>query len=193
VSDSQLDPERTALVVIDVQQAFAEMAAAGAERNNPEAEGNIAAVIAAFRDAGAPVIHIRHASREPGSALRPDATGYAVMDVARERDGEPVLVKHVNSAFIGTDLEDRLRRDGITHVVIVGATTNHCVETTSRMSGNLGFDTKLVADATWTFALTGPSGRTYGAAELHDVTLANLSDEFAEIVSQDDVIARLGA
>lgn len=142
-----LDPHRTALLVIDVQKAFDEWEAAGRRRNNPEAILHIAGLLAAFRRVGAPLFHVRHRGTGPGSAFRPDGTGYAVREEARERDGEPVIVKEVNSAFIGTDLERRLRAAGTGTVVICGATTNHCVETTTRMAGNMGFDARLVGDA----------------------------------------------
>jgi nicotinamidase-related amidase len=99
----------------------------------------------------------------------------------------------VNSSFIGTDLEARLRQMGIDNVVIVGATTNHCVEATTRMAGNLGFKVKLVRDATWTFDREGVDGKLYTAAQIHAMTLANLQEEFAEIVAADDVMRRLGA
>lgn len=109
------------------------------------------------------------------------------MNEAREWSGEPVFVKHVNSAFIGTDLESHLRREGIANVVIVGATTNHCVETTTRMAGNLGFHAKLVRDATWTYDRVGVDGEAFTAEEVHAMSLANLQDEFAEIMSASDV------
>lgn len=190
---SPLDPARTALIVVDVQEAFAERAAAGERRNNPDAEARIAELLAAFRDAGAAVIHIRHASTEPGSRLRPERPGYAAMEVAREREGEPVLAKHVNSAFIGTDLEARLRAAGIETVAIVGATTNHCCETTARMAGNLGFRTLFVRDATWTFDRAGLDGAAIPAETIHAVTLANLADEFATIVTARVVADALGS
>ena len=190
---SSLPLESTALLVIDVQKAFDEIEAAGNPRNNPDAVQRIAELLEAFRSKGAPVIHVRHASLEPDSCLRPDRPGYAVKEEARERAGETVIVKHVNSSFIGTDLEQRLRERDIRSLVIVGATTNHCVETTTRMAGNLGFDAKLVRDATWTFDRTGPDGDRHSAAEVHAMTLANLSGEFAEIVTASDVVRRLGA
>lgn len=188
---SGLDPGRTALLVIDVQQAFVEIEAEGARRNNPEAEARIAALLAAFRAAGGHVVHIRHASTEPGSRFRPERTGHAVQDFAREQAGELVLVKQVNSAFIGTGLEATLRQRGVDTLVIVGATTNHCVETTTRMAGNLGFAAQLVRDATWTFDRTGPDGEPHAAADIHQMTLANLSGEFAEIVTTAEVLTGL--
>ena len=181
----------TALVVIDVQHAFDEWEAAGQRRNNPQAVARIADLLAAFRAAGAPIFHIRHQGTRPGSAFFFDGTGYPVKEEAKERDGEPVIVKRVNSAFIGTDLENRLRAAGIGTLVICGATTNHCVETTTRMAGNLGFDARLVRDATWTFDRTGPDGDVHSAEAIHAMTLANLNGEFARIVTASEAIAAL--
>jgi nicotinamidase-related amidase len=181
----------TALVVIDVQRAFDEWEAAGKRRNNPEALARIVELLAAFRAGGTPIFHIRHASMRPNSSFAPGAIGYPVKDEAREIEGEPVIVKRVNSAFIGTDLEHRLRAADIETLVICGATTNHCVETTTRMAGNLGFDARLVRDATWTFDRVGPDGDLHSADEIHAMTLANLNGEFARIVSAAEAIAGL--
>ncbi|MBR1091618.1 cysteine hydrolase [Bradyrhizobium manausense] len=182
-----------ALIVIDVQRAFDEWEAAGQRRNNPDAVARIVDLLTAFRKHRAPVFHIRHEGTKPGSTFRPERSGYAVKDEAREQDGEPVIVKRVNSAFIGTDLEARLRAGGISTLVICGATTNHCVETTTRMAGNLGFDAHLVRDATWTFDRVGPDGETHSAESIHAMTLSNLNGEFARIVTAGEVIASLAA
>jgi nicotinamidase-related amidase len=181
----------TALVVIDVQHAFDEWEAAGQRRNNPQAVARIADLLAAFRAAGAPIFHIRHQGTRPGSSFFPGGTGYPVKEEAKVCDGEPVIVKRVNGAFIGTDLETRLRAAGIGTLVICGATTNHCVETTTRMAGNLGFDARLVRDATWTFDRTGPDGDVHSAEAIHAMTLANLNGEFARIVTASEAIAAL--
>ncbi|MDE5444672.1 isochorismatase family protein [Bradyrhizobium sp. CSA207] len=182
-----------ALIVVDVQRAFDEWEAAGKRRNNPDAVARIAHLLTAFRQNRAPIFHIRHEGTKPGSSFRPEVSGYAVKDEAREAPGEPVIVKHVNSAFIGTDLESRLRAAGIATLVICGATTNHCVETTTRMAGNLGFDTRLVRDATWTFDRIGPDGEKHSAEAIHAMTLSNLNGEFARIVTSDEVIAAFAA
>ena len=95
----------------------------------------------------------------------------------------------MNSAFIGTDLEQRLKDAGIEQVVIMGLTTNHCVSTTTRMSGNLGFETYLVGDATATHERTGYNGKHYTAQELHDMELSSLHNEFATVVTTDEILA----
>jgi nicotinamidase-related amidase len=182
---------KTALIIVDVQRAFDEWEKAGKRRNNPDAVARIEDLLTAFREQRAPIFHIRHEGTKPTSSFLPGGTGYPVKDEARERDGEPVIVKRVNSAFIGTDLEGRLRAAGIKAVVICGATTNHCVETTTRMAGNLGFDTRLVRDATWTFDRVGPDGDAHAAEDIHAMTLANLNGEFATIVTAAEAIAGL--
>ena len=186
-----LDATRTALVLVDVQKGFLEREAAGEHRNNPQAVANMARLLDAFRRRGMMVIHIRHASTKPQSLLRPDKSGFAPMDEVREIAGEPVLTKTVNSGFIGTDLEERLRQAGITTMVIAGITTNHCVETTARMAGNLGFDARLVADACYTFDRTGHGGRRETAEDIHAMTLSNLDGEFATIETTDSLLAAL--
>lgn len=180
-----------ALLLIDIQQGLDEPR--WGARNNPGAEQQVAALLAAWRKARWPVIHVQHMSQEPASPLRPGLPGNAFKPQAMPRDGEPVFQKTVNSAFIGTDLEAHLRREGIRTLVMVGLTTDHCVSTTVRMAGNLGFDVVVVEDATATFERTGPDGVRYSAEQMHRIALASLHGEFAQVQSADQVLARLRA
>jgi nicotinamidase-related amidase len=82
---------RTALIVVDVQQAFDEWEAAGKRRNNPQAVARIADLLQSFRDFVAPIFHIRHEGTRPDSSFRPGGSGFAVKDEARERSGESVI------------------------------------------------------------------------------------------------------
>ena len=180
-----------ALLLIDVQQGLDEPRLG--TRNNPQAEQRIGALLAAWRQAQWPVIHVQHMSREPNSPLRPELPGNAFKPEAMPREGEPVFQKNVNSAFIGTSLEAHLRRENIHSLVIAGLTTDHCVSTSVRMAGNLGFDVVVVEDATATFDRTGPDGARYSADQMHRAALASLHGEFARVESSRDVLARLVA
>ena len=180
-----------ALLVIDVQRGMDDPR--WGERNNPQAEQRIADLLAAWRANGRPVIHVQHASLEPKSPLRADAPGYAFKGEALPRPGEPVFRKHVNSAFIGTELEAYLHDNGIDTLVMAGITTDHCVSTTARMAGNLGFAVTVVEDATATFERTGPDGTHYSAELMHQVSLASLHGEFATVRSTDDVLSSVPA
>ncbi|PRC94681.1 cysteine hydrolase family protein [Solimicrobium silvestre] len=173
-------PLDTVLVVIDVQQAFNDPS--WGQRNNPAAEANIAALLAAWRKSQRPIIHIHHRSPRPESLFYPEHPGFKVKPEAEPQLDEPVLYKQVNSSFIGTDLEQRLRARGATTLVIVGITTDHCVSTTTRMAGNFGFVTYLVSDATATFDRVGPSGKYFSAEQMHETALASLHQEFATVV-----------
>lgn len=181
----------TALLVVDVQMAFALRDATGVARTTPAAEETIAGLLAAFRGAGGRVIHIHHDSTDPGSAFKLGTQGGEVQPCAAPSAGEAVYVKHVNSAFIGTTLEADLRREGVSHLVICGATANHCVETTTRMAGNLGFDSHFVSDAVWAYGASGPDGQSHSAEEVLSLTLANLDGEFATVAPASQVLGRL--
>jgi len=182
---------RAALVLIDVQQGLDDPRLGA--RNNPHAEQRIADLLAAWRATGRPVIHVQHSSLEPHSTLREDAPGHAFKVEALPMAGEPVFRKHVNSAFIGTDLEAHLRAHDIETLVVVGITTDHCVSSTARMAGNLGFAVTVVEDATATFERRGPDGTHYSADLMHRVTLASLHGEFATVRSAKDILAAAGA
>ncbi len=103
--------------------------------------------------------------------------------------GEPLYAKNVNSAFIGTSLEQDLWAAGIEDLVLSGVTTDHCVNTSVRMAANLGFSVTLVADACYTFGRTTPNGLELNAEAVHDAHLASLMGEFARIENTNDIIA----
>lgn len=169
-----------ALVVIDVQTGFDD--ARWGARNNPAAEDAMARALELWRRAGLPVIHVQHLSTEEDSPLRPDRPGSAFKPLARPRSGEAVVTKSVNCAFIGTDLAGRLERAGIDTLVLMGFTTDHCVSTTARMAGDLGYRTFVLSDATATFERTAPGGRHVDAETMHETALASLDGEFARVV-----------
>ena len=183
-------PANATLVVIDVQQGFLDPS--WGPRNNPDAEANVARLIAAWRRTGRPIRHIHHSSRSPAGSFFRGTAGHEPKPEATPLAGEPVHLKEVNSSFIGTTLERDLRAEGCDTLVVVGLTTNHCVSTTVRMAGNLGFATHVVEDATATFDRAGLDGRTRPAAEVHAAALSDLSDEFATIARTDEVIRALG-
>ena len=163
------------------------------ERNNLRAEANIAALLAAWRTTHRPIYHVRHDSTEAGSHYRPGQPGNEFKPEAMPLAGEMVIAKRTNSAFIGTNLESRLREAGVETLIVTGVITNNSVEATVRMAGNLGFETFVVEDACFTFGRKDWVGTWRTADEVHAMSLANLSGEYASVVKTADVLAALTA
>jgi nicotinamidase-related amidase len=186
-----LAPHPAVLLLVDLQLGFYDPR--WGRRNNPYLEERASALLQAWRAAGGPIVHVRHMSTDPASPLRPGQRGNEFMDATAPRPGEAVIGKRVNSAFIGTSLLADLCRAGCQALTIVGLTTNHCVSTTARMAGNLGFATFVVSDATATFDRVGPDGVPYRAEDVHAMALSDLHGEFATVVDTAGVLATLGA
>ncbi|MGQ0766843.1 MAG: cysteine hydrolase family protein [Gemmatimonadota bacterium] len=180
-------PANTALLVVDVQIGLDDPRYG--QRNNRDAESNIARLLAAWRLAGRPIVHVQHMSTERDSPLRPELPGNAIKPVAAPMSGEPLVRKTVNSAFVGTALEGQLRAQGIEAVVVTGTTTDHCVSSTARSASDLGFVTVVVSDATATFERRDPQGQSITAELMHQAALASLQDEFGAVVSTDQLLA----
>ena len=186
----KLSELNTALLLVDIQDGFDEEEYWGGNRNNKDAEHKAAEILHKWRQLGLPVFHIIHSSTNPISRLHESHPGFKIKDEVTPIEGEPVIIKHVNSAFIGTDLKERLDTQKITSLVIVGMTTNHCISTTTRMAGNLGYDTILISDATATFDRKGVNGETFSSEIIHQTTLANLDTEFAEVIDTSELLSR---
>jgi nicotinamidase-related amidase len=183
-------PADAALIIIDLQKAIDHPS--WGERNNSKAEKNVAALLEAWRSAGRPVYHIRHDSSEADSHYRPGQPGHDFKAESQPAAGEVVIAKKTNSAFIGTALESRLRMANQNLLVVTGAITNNSVEATVRMAGNLGFDTYLVEDATFTFARQDWRGTWRTADEVHAMSLANLDGEYCSVVSAREILDAVG-
>ncbi|HYO79109.1 MAG TPA: cysteine hydrolase family protein [Thermoanaerobaculia bacterium] len=171
-----------ALLIIDVQKAIDDPSW-GDDRNNPDAELTIAALLAHWRARQWPIYHVRHASTEARSTYRPGQRGFEFKDEVAPLAGERTIEKSVNSAFIGTMLEQELRAAGIDKIVITGVITNNSIEATARMAGNLGFRSFVIADATATFGRNDFDGHWRTAAEVHAMSLANLDGEYATVMT----------
>ena len=174
------------LVVIDVQKGFLDPA--WGKSNNRECETSIKYLLKSWREANLPIVLVRHDSTSPTSSLRPNQIGNEFQD-GIEGPSDLVISKTVNSAFFGTpSLDDWLKTNSYTDLVICGITTNHCCETTARMAGNMGYKVKFVLDATRTFDFKDLNGQVIKAEDVYQMTATNLNGEFAEVVMTKEVV-----
>ncbi len=178
----------TALLIIDAQKGL-DNPALGRNRNNPQAEANMALLLSEWRRRNRPVIHVRHCSVEPHSPLRPGLPGHAFKEEVLPLAGEKQFDKSGNSAFVGTALAGYLRGREISSLVVVGLTTDHCVSATTRNAADLGFEITLVSDATATYERQDHEGVIHPAEVVHKVNLASLKGEFCGIRCTDELLS----
>ena len=178
------------LLVLDVQKGFDDPS--WGKRNNPQAEENILKLLTEWRERGWEIIYSQHLSLLPNSPLNyQNKLGIEFKEIIKPLPHELVFQKNVNSAFIGTKLETHLKEKQVTSVVITGLSTQHCVSTTTRMSGNLGFDTFLVEDAIAAFEITDQNGMYHSPEDVQKHEVAVLHNEFATIVTTHEILTQI--
>jgi nicotinamidase-related amidase len=133
--------DKTALVIIDVQLGLFDEAY-GEDREILE---RIQALIARAHAAGSPVVYVQHNGRA-GHPLESGAPGFPIHPSIAPTEGDLVVQKAVSDSFYETTLQRELEARGVTHLVIVGAQTEFCVDTTCRRAASLGYRVTLVAD-----------------------------------------------
>lgn len=179
----------TALLIIDVQKAIDGYS--DQERNNPEAEANMARLISQWRTMQWPVVHIRHSSKFTDSPYHESLPSYAFKDQVAPLDGEIVITKRENCAFIHTDLEQYLKQLNVTRLLVCGVLTNNSVDATVRVAAGLGFDVIVPSDATAAFAMQSLNGKHYGADDVHWLFLTNLDSEYCEVSTTEQILQTL--
>lgn len=183
--DTPAPLSKSALVLIDCQTTYREgiMQLDGVEPALQEC----ARLLTRAREAGAPVIHIRH-DAGPGSPYDVTAPIGQIADVVAPAPGETVITKNFPSSFEQTSLDAELKKTGVSDVVLAGFMTHMCVNSTARSAFNHGYRPTVVAGAAATRALAAPGGGVLPAKTVHDAALSGLADLFAIVVaSAEDV------
>ena len=183
-----------ALILINIQVGFDDPI--WGARNNPQAEENAAQLLVHWRQQNAAIFHIRHESASPDSPLAANQLGARIKPVVAPTEDEAVIKKSVNAAFIGTDLEARLHGLGLSHLVICGLTTPHCVSTTCRMVAKLGFDVTRAHDACAAFVSNADMSWAADTAAMtpraiHEHAIAHLHGEFVQARTSAAIIGHL--
>ena len=171
-----------ALIVIDIQAFY--FPEGMVPLNGPEAAAKQAArVIAAFRAAGRPVIHVQHLPKDVDT---PDPTGiqeqYRIHADVLPAKGEIVVGKHHANSFRDTELLAILRELGVETLVVTGMQTHMCVEAAVRAAADFGFEVTVIHDACATRDLEF-DGTTVPASQVHAAALAAMSGSYAQVVS----------
>ncbi|WP_449219833.1 cysteine hydrolase family protein [Tistrella mobilis] len=177
---------KRALVVIDVQNDYfpgGSWPLVGIEA----AAANVARLIAAFRAAGEPVVHVRHEfTREGAPFFVAGSDGARIHESVTPAEGEPVVLKHFPNAFRETGLDALLREMGVDQVVIAGAMSHMCIDAGARAARDLGFEVTVAHDACATRDQEF-GGVIVPAAQVHAAFMAALGFAYANVVATGEL------
>jgi nicotinamidase-related amidase len=176
-----------ALVLVDIQRDY--FPGGAHPLVGPEAAADAAGrVLAAWRAAGRPVIHVQHVASEPDATfMRPGTAGMTIHPAVAPRDGEAVVTKHKPNGFLNTTLLDELTAVGADRITVVGMMTNMCIDATARAGSDLGYPVTVVADACAASDLTF-RGTVIDGATVHAAYLAALDGTYADVVTAAELL-----
>lgn len=181
------------LLLIDLQHGLVDGPNEWGPRSTPNLTENVASLLKTWRSKKWPIIHIQH----DGGPDNPISSGfpelYALHASAAPLPSEPVFVKKVGSAFIGTDLEATIKALGEKRkIVVIGMDGGQCVNSSTRHGVDLGYEVVVVADACASYAISDwKTGKPWGAEETHSAAMGMLAGD-AKVTSADDVLKVLG-
>jgi len=191
MSKTPISIERSALLVIDVQDSF-KAGPRWERRSSPKFEENIDWLVQAYRTAGLPVIFVLHTDPDDGFAT--DSPYFKLMDFLVRQEEEPLLIKNTRNAFTSTNLQDLLWEKRVERLVITGIQTEQCCETTTRLAADLGYDVDFVTEATMTFPIADPAtGDELSTDEILRRTEFVLRGRFARIAKVDTLVEELAS
>ncbi len=175
------------LIIIDVQNDYF----AGGSMElvaMDEAALNCKKLLQFFRTEQAPLFHIQHiANRDGATFFVPNTPGCEINDSVQPLENEPVVVKHYPNSFRETELLAILQKAGVEEVVICGAMSHICIDTTVRAAFDYGYKCHVVSDACATRDLQF-NGRLVEAADVHAAFMSALSAPFAQITSTNQFL-----
>lgn len=180
-----------ALIMVDIQNDYfpgGKMELAGMDA----AAENARRVLDVCRSKNQPVIHIQHIANHPGATFfLPDSQGADIHPLVSPQKGEPVIPKHFPNAFRETSLQRQLQHLGAEEIIVCGAMSHMCIDTTVRAAFDLGYATLLVAEACATRDLAF-GDITVPAAQVHAAFMGALGGTFAQSVTVDALKSQLG-
>lgn len=180
---------KTALIIVDMQNDYfpdGKWTLNGVEA----AAENVAKVLADFRERQQPVIHVRHEfASSDAPFFVPGTEGANIRASLAPADGEFQVLKHEVNSFKGTELQALLQREQITNLVIAGAMSHICIDSTTRAAGDLGYANVVLHDACATLDAEF-NGVKVPAEHVHAAFMAGLAFAYAEVIATDEFLTR---
>ena len=178
----------TALIVVDIQNDYFQNGRM--ELVNPDkAAANAAKVIDWFRQNNKDnIFHVQHIAADPSLGFfLPDTEGAEIHETVQPLENENLIVKNFPNSFLKTDLESKLKENGVTKVIVVGMMTHMCIDATVRAAVDLGYETTLIEDACATRDLAY-EGKEVPAEQVHYAFVSALESMYCEVSSTEDFL-----
>ncbi|MGD6940673.1 cysteine hydrolase family protein [Cytobacillus gottheilii] len=178
----------TALIIVDIQNDY--FPNGKMELSNPEkAAANAAKVLEWFRQNNKEnIFHVQHIAGSPELGFfLPDTEGAELHETVTPLEGENLIVKNFPNSFLKTDLESKLRDNGVTNVIVVGMMTHMCIDATVRAAVDLGFETTLIEDACATRELSY-GDKSVPAEQVHYAFVSALASMYCKVSSTEDFL-----
>ncbi|ALS59755.1 cysteine hydrolase family protein [Pandoraea norimbergensis] len=180
-----LDPKRTALLVIDFQNEY--FTGRMPIPDGARAMQNAKQLIAFADEAKIPVYQIQHVAPAGAAVFAKDGATVAFVPGMTPRAHDTVLQKTTVSVFASTDLDKRLKAQGIDTLVIAGLMTHACVAGAARDAVPLGYTVVVASDATATRDIVRTDGTKVSSDALHRAALAEIEDTFGDVMTTDNI------
>lgn len=175
---------KQALLLVDIQNDYfphGRMELIGME----EAAENAKSALETFRKNNLPIFHVQHlAYKEGATFFLPETDGVEINNIVKPQGVEPVVQKHFPSAFRDTSLLEQLHSLGVKELVICGAMTHMCIDTTVRAAFDLGFSCLVLSDCCATRDLEF-GDLVVGAAQVQASFMAALASVFARVIEEE--------
>lgn len=182
-------PSPVPLVILDVQDAIDRPNWDG--KSNPGYLAVIQRLLDHWRSNGWPVLHVKHDEQTPTSSYYVHGPWNGIKKDVAPIKGETVVIKQENCAFIGTELDAILKGMQVKRLVLTGVVIHNSMDATVRAGKALGYSIILPSDATTAVPVVGTQGKFWDATTVHELTLAILGDEYADVMASDEVVALL--
>ena len=178
----------TALIIVDIQNDY--FPNGKMELSNPEkASANAAKVLEWFRQNNKEnIFHVQHIAADPALGFfLPDTDGVEIHETVQPMENESIIIKHFPNSFLQTDLESKLKQQGITKLVVIGMMTHMCIDATVRAAVDLGYETTLIEDACATRNVAY-EGKEVPAEQVHYAFVGALNGMYANVISTEDFL-----
>jgi len=175
------------LLLIDIQNDYFEGGKMELVKMDAAA-GNAQKLLSCFRKNNLPIVFIQHLATKPNASFFiPSTSGADIYHSIRPLENETVIIKNFPNSFRNTNLHQYLQALDSTDLVICGAMSHMCIDTTTRAAADLGYSCTLIADACATRDLTF-NDKKVKAADVQIAYMAALNGTFAQVISTEQFL-----